>query len=219
MSSSKPCVANSPSPHSHLFLPVLYESPPPPVQPSFCPHDCLLSPPSTVSFCPSVISGHYFSVLYFCTLSILLSTICLSKIFQSTLLPGTYHCLLGPCISHTPMDYTPAYSLWLVHPKSQSLTFPPSVCSSVPLFQAPVCPSHYLCLPSPSLSLFQLGPYLCILRLHLSTASIRQPPPLSLPPSTSFSLPLSSPCLHLPVPWTSRALAHPGPLLTFFTLF
>lgn len=184
MSGSKPCVANSPSPHIHLFLPVLSLLCPCP-HPTFLLHPCLSAQPSFVSVCPSVVPGHCLSICPFFLHLIHSSNHCFLFKDISVLALTLFFC---PPISHTPINYTPVHSSWLVHPKSQSLTFPLSVCSSVPLSWAPFCPSQYLCLPSPYLSLFQLGPHLCT--LHLPSCPSHHHPQLVLI-SLTQSLPLS----------------------------
>lgn len=102
--------------------------------------------------------------------------------------------ITAPTSTHLSHSHELHTSLFFkVCPSHVSILNFPSVCSPVPLFWAPVCPSHYLCLPSPYLSLSQLGPYLCIFHLHPSPASTTRNHLLSFYPHPSLSLSRSLP--------------------------
>lgn len=122
--------------------------------------------------------------------------------------------ITAPTSTHLSHSHELHTSLFFkVCPSHVSILNFPSVCSPVPLFWAPVCPSHYLCLPSPYLSLSQLGPYLCIFHLHPSPASTTRNHLLSFYPHPSLYTFLSilSCSLDLPSPVPPWAIAHAIP--------
>lgn len=122
---------------------------------------------------------------------------------------------LRPPISHTPMNHTPAYSLWFVHPASRSLTFRLSVhlsLSSGPQFALPII-SVSPPLNSPSLNLALISAFFISIppqpAPHIIISYLSTPIHLSLSPALSLSTPSCS--LDLPSPVPPWAIAHAIP--------